>query len=438
MKAALDRRLGWVALTIYGVGDILGAGIYGLVGKAVGVLGNAVWMAFLAGLVAAALTGLSYASLSSRFPKAAGSSFVVLKAFGSSFGAYVIGLAAMASGLTSMAAASRVFSGYLGGFTGLPLIPGAILFLSFLGFIVWRGLRETSWLNIVCTTIEVSGLLIVIAVCLPFWGNVDYLDMKTAGNPAGDFSVPLLLSAVVLVFYSFVGFEDLINLGEEAKDPTRDLPKAFLLALSIASLIYLAVSVSAVSVLPAAELAQSPQPLVDVVSVASPGFPPWLFSLIALFAVMNTALLNFVMGSRLLYGLSRLRIMPKFLDQVHATRKTPVRAVLTVYVIAVILALSGDISTLARATSLLLLLVFVLMNLSLIRLKMRPVGAPPPFDVPLIIPVLGAAICFGLLMFGQMKDYLVAGGLLAVIVVLYFVMRPDGETIRKMMEMEES
>ena len=431
----LTRHIGLLALTLYGVGDILGAGIYGLVGKAAGFLGNGLWLAFAVGFAVALCSGLTYAALCSRFPKAAGSSYVVLKVFGSGFGAFVVGLTALFSGLTSMAAASRIFGAYFHGLAAwLPPEAGAVAFLTIVAAILWRGIRESILANTILTLCEVGGLLIVIGVGLPYLGSINYLDFTAVENASGTLHAPLLLSATVLVFYSFVGFEDIINVGEEVKDPHRTLPRGLVFALLIASVIYFLVSLVAVSVIPAAELARSSQPLVEVVGRAAPWFPTKIFSVISLLAVSNTALLNFLMGSRLLYGLAKLRVLPKILDHVHPKRKTPTRAILLVYGIALALCLTGEVSTLARATSLLLLLVFVTMNCSLLRLKWVGESEKAAFDVPAVVPALGLAGCLLLLGFGKLEDWATAGILLAVILAAYAIARPKREVIARMVE----
>ncbi len=199
--AALARHIGFTALVVYGVGDMLGAGIYGLIGKWAGVMGNAVWVAFLASMVAASLTGLSYASLGSRYPRAAGAAYIVHRAFGFPFLSYVVGLAVVASGLTSMATQSRAFSGYVIGFLGR-VPPGAqgaastavgpeATVLLFTGFVLvfilgltvvnlW-GIRESTWVNVVCTVVELSGLAVILAVGVSYWGSVDYFELPAPG-----------------------------------------------------------------------------------------------------------------------------------------------------------------------------------------------------------------------------------------------------------------
>lgn len=417
----LNRHIGLWALIFFGTGDILGAGIYGLVGKAAGEMGNAVWIAFASSMVAAGLTGLSYASLGSHYPRAGGAAYFAHEAFKNSFLAYVVGLAALGSGLTSMATGSRAFAGYF-----VSLFGGATMEWVIVGFclvifaVVIRGIKESMWMNIVCTGIELTGLLIVLAVGAKFVGSVDYWDAKTITNPSGDLSLSLILSGAVLTFYSFVGFEDIINVSEEVINPERNIPLGLLSALGIASLIYMGVSIVAVSVIPAAELATSKAPLVDVVGKAAPWFPSIGFSFIAMFAVANTALLNFIMGSRLAYGMANEGLLPPVLSKIHPTRRTPHVASVVLLVIMLGLALVGDISSLARATSVLLLLVFFVINSALVVFKVRGPKLVGGFQVPIFVPLLGAIVCVAMLFFAKASELRLAGMILAGIVVLYF------------------
>jgi len=360
-EATLLPTMGLAALVIYGVGDMLGSGIYALIGKAAGVMGNTIWLGFLTSMVAALLTGLSYASLGSRYPRAAGAAYVTQRAFRRSFLAYVVGLAVVASGLTSFSTQTRAFAGYFQGMVGMSIAPEVIIlgFIAVLSFINFWGMREATWLNVLCTTVEVAGLVIVVLVGLRFWGGVNYMETPvTASGAVTALGIPLILQGAVLTFYSFVGFEDMINVVEEVKNPRHVFPRAVVLALAITTVIYIAVSVTAVSVLPHAELAASEQPLVDVVRRAAPWFPPVAFSFISLFAITNTALLNYIMGSRMVYGMARQGLVPRALGNVHPTRRTPHIAVLALMAVVTVLAFVGDISSLARATSVLLLGVF--------------------------------------------------------------------------------
>jgi APA family basic amino acid/polyamine antiporter len=431
-KASLKKHITLWPLVLYGVGDILGAGIYGLVGKAAGLMGNAVWVAFMVSMTAASLTGLSYASLSSRYPRAGGAAYITHKAFGSHFLAYVVGLAVLASGLTSMATACRVFAGYFSGLFPLFSEPVIIIGLALsLAMIIFMGIRETIWTNSFLAAIEICGLLFIILMGLSFVGSVNYLDATTVQNPIGDLTVPVLLSGAVLTFYSFVGFEDMLNVSEEVVEPERTLPKGLLLSVAISSLIYMSISIVAVSVIPATELAASKQPLVDVIGKAAPWFPPVVFSLIALIAVSNTALLNYVMGSRLLYGMSSQGLLPKFLADIHPKRLTPHRAILILLVVLLILALSGDISDLARATSVLLLSCFSLVNLALIVLQKKD-KVKGRFEVPAFVPATGLVVCIAMLTQAKSEELLIAGGIIAFIGLLYFFVKPSAEAIAKM------
>ncbi|HEY5792587.1 MAG TPA: amino acid permease [Chthoniobacterales bacterium] len=431
----LARHIGLAALVIYGIGDMVGAGIYGTIGVAAGVMGNAVWLAFVLAMLAAMLTGLSYASLASRYPRAAGAAYVTQRAFGFRFLSYLVGLAVAASGLTSMAAGSRVFAANFQPLIGaVPLWCIFLVFIAVLTVINLRGIRECVAVNIVCTLVEVGGLLFVIAVGLPYLGSVNYLETPPA---AGGLSLPLIMGGAVLTFYAFVGFEDLLNLAEEVKNPRKTMPWGIILAVGTVTVVYVLVSIVAVSVVPYARLADPANgaPLAQLTSRAAPWLPPGVFTFITLFAVANTALMNFIMGSRLVYGMSRQGLMPAVLGKVHPTRHTPHVAILVLAGIVALLAFAGDIKDLASATSILLLLVFGLMNGSLIVLRRRKGEEPGGFEIPVFVPVLGALVCLGLVatrVFGTaggVEAVRIAGVMLAGIVILYFVVRPKAEAM---------
>jgi len=423
----LARHIGLFFLIVYGVGDIVGSGIYGTIGVAAGALGNALWLAFIAAMVAAMLTGLTYASLSSRYPRAAGAAYVAQRAFRSPLLAYAVGLAVMVSGLTSIATASNVFAQNLAHLLGGA--PRWILILGFLGLLtavnLW-GIRESMWANLVCTAIEVAGLIFIIAIGARYWGSVNYLETPPAPDGRGGLGLPLLLSGAVLTFYSFVGFEDMINVAEEVKQPERTLPRGLVIAVAVATLLYLAVSVTAVSVVPAARLARPEfgAPLAQITQRAAPWLSPWVFSAITLFAVANTALLNYVMGSRLAYGMARQGLLPRFLGAVHPARRTPHRAILTLLVVALLLALTGNIATLARATALLLLSVFAIINLALCVLKTRRGEPAGHFEIPRIVPAGGILVCALMIAHAKRGELTIAAILLVMILVLYALLRP--------------
>ena len=438
-ETPLRRAIGPLQLTLLGVGSMLGAGIYGLVGKAAGVMGGAVWMAFLVAMAAALLTGISYASIASRYPKAGGAAFAAQRAYRAPWLSYLVGLAIVCSGLGSIATQAKVVAENLNTLIGLDLgfavagAPAGILlisigFLLLLSGIVYRGIAESMWANAACTIVETLGLVLIIAVGLRFWGTADLLQAPAvAANPTGAITAGLILQGSILTFFSFLGFEDMINVAEEVEQPERTIPVALIAAMIAASLIYIAVSITAVSVVPWRELAAAPGPLNLVIARAAPWFPAVGFTLVTIAAVANTALVNYVMASRMLYGMSTQGLLPKSLGKVHRRRQTPSVAIGVLLVAVVGLQFAGDISELAAATVLLLLFVFTLVNGALIVLLHREGKIEGAFNSPIWIPALGALICMvmigGRLLEGSWRSPVIAGGMIVLILVLYALTR---------------
>jgi amino acid transporter len=415
-------------LTLYGLGSMLGAGVYGLVGKAAGMLGGMVWASFLIAMVAAMLTGLSYAALGSRYPRAGGAAYVMQRAFGRPMLSYVAGLCVIASGLTSMATGSRIVATNLQNLFGLDWLPVtliAVLYLALLCAVVWRGLRESLWFNAICTIIEASGLILVIVLGARFWGQANLLELPTQQDWAT--TGLLLMQSAVLTFFAFLGFEDTLNVSEEVKNPARNVPIGLIGAMLGATVLYLLIAITAVSVVHWEVLAAAPAPLGAVMERAAPWMPSMVYTVITIFAVANTALINFVMGSRLIFGMSRQGLLPKALAKIHPTRHTPHIAAVAILVVASILLLLGDVSQLAAATVILLLGVFTLMNLAQLTLATRKGEPPAPIKLPMVVPILGATICGVLLVVRATSSErvapLIAGGLLLVVVVLYLLTR---------------
>ena len=428
-RPELHRSIGPVQLALYGLGSMLGAGIYGLIGKAAGEVGNAVWLAFVVALVAALLTALSYASLGSRYPRAAGAAYVTERAFGLPLLSFVVGLALVCSGLTSVATQSRVFAANLAVLFNLESIPLwwlALGFLLVLAGIVFRGIRESMWVNVLCTLVEASGLILVVAVGLSYWGSVDLLEMPPAAVDQGEWLI--LMQGAVLTFFAFIGFEDTLNVAEECRDPQRTIPLGLVLAMSMAAVLYIAIAVTAVSVVPWAELAAAPGPITEVVRRAAPLIPPIVFTGITLFAVANTALVNYVTASRLIYGMAHQGLLPLRFGDVHAERRTPHVAILALFLVAMPLALFGTIAELAAATVLLLLLVFAVVNAALFVLKRRPGEKHGYFEIPLAVPAIGALVCLVLVVVrvgtGDWRAPAIAGALLLASAVIYAIVRP--------------
>ncbi|MBW2162680.1 MAG: amino acid permease, partial [Deltaproteobacteria bacterium] len=379
----LRRSLGFWALVFYGVGDILGAGIYALVGKVAGVAGSASWAAFAVALLVAGLTALTYAELGGRFPRSAGESFFTQQALG-----------ALVPELPQSVT-----------------VVGILLLLAAINF---RGMRESSMTNIVATMVELTGLLIVIVAGAIFLSDTPGASISHTIASSSEVSWNSIARGAALGFFAFIGFEDMVNVAEEVKDPERNMPRAILIALVVTGLVYLLVVIVATTVVAPTTLAGSEAPLLTVVQRATDAVPDRLFTLIALFAVANTGLLNFIMGSRLIYGMSRQGLLPSALGAVHPKRQTPHLAILTVLAVALALALSGTLTYLAGTTSLLLLLVFFTVNLSLIAIKRRDRKPLRTFCAPRLIPLAGALSCLGLMPFVPADSLLTAGVILAL------------------------
>jgi len=391
LRRVISRRM----LVLFIVGDILGAGIYALTGKVAAEVGGAIWAPFLVAFVLAALTAASYAELVGRYPRAAGAALYANKAFKQPFFTFLVAFAVMSSGITSASAAARAFGGdYLAEFVTLPTVVVGIAFVLVLAAINFRGISESVKVNIVLTLIEATGLVVILAIGL-------FALVTGDGEPGRavefdtDQGIALgVLGGAALAFYALLGFEDSVNLAEEAQEPRRNYPRALFVGLGITGAVYLLVAFVSSMLVDTQTLADSDGPLLEVVKAGGLDFPPKLFALIALLAVTNTALINMIMASRLVYGMANERIVPSALGTVHAGRRTPVIAILFTTALAVILVSTGDLEGLADTTVLLLLLVFAVVNVVVLVLRREPATDEAErggFRVPTAVPVIGAA-----------------------------------------------
>lgn len=388
----LKRAVSTRSLFLFILGDVLGAGVYVLVGAVAAASGGAVWAPLLAALVMALLTAGSYAELATKYPRAGGSSHYATRAFGPFVG-FLVGFCMLAAGIVSVGALALGFAGdYLGEFLTVPVWLTVVVFLALLAALNAFGIRESLRVNALATIIEVGGLLLVVALgaVVIARGEADLSRLTQLGTPENG-PVLAVLAGTVLAYYSYVGFETSVNVAEEAKNPSRSYPAALFGALAVAGLVYLGVGVAASAVLPTDALAASTGPLLEVVRAAG-GVPPVLFSVIALIAVGNGALLTGIMSSRLAYGMSRDGLLPGFLSHVLSGRRTPAVAILATTALSVFLALVGSIEVLAATLVLLLLVVFIAVNTAVLALRTDTVDHPH-FRVPSVLPVLGIASC---------------------------------------------
>jgi len=438
----LKRSVGRRMLLVFVVGDILGAGIYALTGKVAAEVGGAVWVPFLLAFGLAALTATAYAELVTRYPRAAGAAVYAQRAFGRPFVTFLVAFAVLMSGITSASAAARAFGGdYLAELVTVPTLVAAWAFVLLIAVVNAVGVSESVRVNLVLTAVEVTGLLVILVI-----GARAFLagegDPGRAMTLSTDGPVWMaVLGGTALAFYALLGFEDSVNLAEECRHPRSDFPRALFGGIAIAGVIYLAVAFTTSMLVDTATLAESTGPLLEVVRVAGLVFPPWLFALIALVAVSNTALINMIMASRVVYGMSREGIVPRWLGLVDRRRQTPWVAIAFTTAIALTLVSTGDLSGLADTTVLLLLLVFAVVNVSVLVLRRRPDDrdgtvegdAHRGFRAPTWAPVLGAVVSLVLAspLTGRSADvYARAGLLLGIGVVLYVLNRVLGGTHR--------
>jgi basic amino acid/polyamine antiporter, APA family len=425
--AKLRRELGLPAITLSGVGIILGAGIYALLGEAAGMAGNAVWLTFAIAAGIAGFSALSYAELSSMYPRAGAEFEYVSHAFGGRL-AFVIGWLIILSGVLGAATVSLGFAGYFSDFVGFPVLPSAVLLLVCLAGILLYGIRETARAAIVMTLIEVGGIVMVILIGLPYLGQVDYFEM-----PLG---IPGLLQASALVFFAYMGFEEMVKLSEETRNPERIIPLALMIALAVSILLYVLVSLAAVSVVGWEQLAVSRAPFAEVASVALGPAAFTIISVIALFATANTALLMMVASSRILYGMASSSSLPPALARVHPRTRTPWVAIVAVALASMVFLFAGEIGFVANVTNFTLFVTFVVINASVILLRYRAPDTIRPFRIPgtvrsvPVIPVLGVVSSLFLLV--QLDAVvLLVGGTLVVLgagIALAGYRRPRGLT----------
>ncbi|MEV5356170.1 APC family permease [Streptomyces sp. NPDC052693] len=389
---ALKRALTTPLLYFFILGDVLGAGVYVLVGQVAADAGGAVWVPLLVALLLALLTAASYAELATKYPRAGGASHYATRAFGP-FAGFVAGFCMLAAGIVSVAALARGFGGdYLSAFVTLPVGLVAVLFLALLALVNARGIKESTRANVVATVVEVGGLavIVVLGAWLLLRGDGDAGRLTQLGTPEKG-AAAAVLSGSVLAYYSFVGFETSVNVAEETRDPRRSYPRALFGALATAGAVYLLVGLAASAAVPTDRLAGSSGPLLEVVEEAG-GVPTRLFSAIALVAVANGALLTGIMSSRLAYGMAKDGLLPAGLTKVLPGRRTPWAAIAVTTLLAMFLALTGSVATLASTLVLLLLVVFLMVNTAVLVLRRDP-GEADHFRAPTVLPVLGIASC---------------------------------------------
>jgi APA family basic amino acid/polyamine antiporter len=404
------------------LGDILGGGIYALVGEVGADVGGAIWASFLAALLLATLTAGSYAELVTKYPRAGGAALYAKKAFGSPLVAFLVAFAVMASGVTSASALSRAFGGdYLAEFIDIDVVVAAVVFVLLVAVVNYIGILLSVRLNVVFTLVELGGLLLVVVI-----GVAALADGTGDPGRALEFkegTAPLLavLAGASVAFYALIGFEDSVNIAEEAEQPQRSYPLALFGGLAAAGLIYLLVTVVASMTVPTHRLTTSSGALLEVVQVGPLSVPTKVFSAIGLLALANGALINMIMASRLLYGMAAEGVLPTYFARL-SPRATPIVAIVFTTLVAVGLIATGDLGALADTTVLLLLAVFIAVNASVLILR-RDEVTHEHFRVPSYVPLLGIAGCCLVMSQVEIETWLRGGALLSLGFMLWVIER---------------
>jgi basic amino acid/polyamine antiporter, APA family len=444
----LRRVMGRKLLLLFIIGDILGAGVYAVTGQMAGIVGGLVWLPFLLAFVVATLTAMSYLELVTKYPQAAGAALYAHKAFGIHFVTFLVAFAVVCSGVTSASTSANVLAqnltgglvvnGWLDEAPGTGVIMAiAMAFMVLLALINLRGVGESVKFNVVLTIVEMTALAIVIGV--GFWamaqgeGDVGQVFTFRDADDKGMFMAVTLATSIA--FFAMVGFEDSVNMVEETREPERIFPRTMLTGLGVAVLIYMLVAVAVVAVLTPSELEtineSEGRALLEVVSKGAPDFPiDRVFPFLAVFAVANTALINMLMASRLLYGLARQDVLPRTLGKVSPGTRSPYVGIIFSTGLALVLlwyvATQSDspvVTNLSTTTALLLLAVFTVVNVACLVLRREPDSGF--FRSPGPTPALAAVLCLALIFvpWGEREAivYEVAAGLIGIGLVLWVI-----------------
>jgi basic amino acid/polyamine antiporter, APA family len=438
----LERAISAPLLYFYVLGDVLGSGIYALVGLMAAQVGGAFWTSFAIGVAGAMLTGLAYAELITKYPRAGGVSHYANRAFDNRFFTFLVTFAMISAGLAATGALALAFTGFflelLRPLLSLPVLLVALVFVVLLAFINFRGISESVKVNLGMSITELLGLalVLVIGAVVLFGGNAD-LGRPFEFNEGGN-AVILALTGSVLAFFAMSGFENAANVAEEVRDPSRVYPRALLGGMATAGLIYLVIAFIASMVVPTDRLAGSEVALLEVVRTGLPVFPQWLFAIIACIAITNTCLVALITMSRIMYGMGRERIVPRIFARTHRSRHTPWVAIVFTTLIALLLIVgvgTEGVGTFANATVAFLLAVFALVCLSALVLRRERVQGEH-FTAPTAILVLGVVVNVALLLYvlttdlrdliggetGALQSVTVVCGVMLVIgLALYFV-----------------
>jgi basic amino acid/polyamine antiporter, APA family len=463
----LKRSINLFQAIMYGVGLILGAGIYVIIGDVAGIAGNAMWISFIVAASIAILTGLSYAELSSIFPRSAAEYVFTKNAFGSSSKtegkmtnliSFIVGCLIILVALISAATVAVSFSGYFGAlYPHIPPVIVALFLVGILSFVNFYGISESIWTNVIFTLIELAGLAVVILAAFMLGSiiNTNYYEVPSTSGSAASTVLPTsgnekatesfisflqsgaivsIIGAAGLIFFAYYGFENMANIAEEIKNPSKVIPKALLISIVITTVVYILVALSTVSLVGWKELSSSDAPLAVAAERAFGSQGILMLSVIALFATSNTVLMMLISGSRIIYGISRdgsSSMFPTILQTIHHTRRTPWVAVIIAMGVTMIIVMlsSGNIEGIANVSVFGIFIVYAIVNLSLIVLRYTKPNLKRPFQSPFklgkfpILAGIGFIVSVAMLFRFDIMIIIAGVSVIIVIVILYIMLK---------------
>ncbi len=394
-KVLLKRDISLIMLVFYGLGNILGAGIYVLIGKVSGIADIYTPFSFLLAAFIVLFTSLTYAELSSRFPYSAGEALYAKKAFNSKYLSIIIGFMIALSGILSSATILHGFYGYVSTFISIPKTLSSISLIIILCIIAILGIAKSVKFAAILTCVEIFGLLFILFIGFE---NINFNEVSMV-NFIPDFKISIWYTISIgafLAFYAFIGFEDMVNIAEEVKEPTKTMPKAIIIALIVSTMLYILVTIVSILAINPSELSKSVAPLADVYSKLT-NKEPILLSFIGMFAVINGALVQIIMVSRLFYGMGENNWLPKIFSNINKKTRTPIFSTVVASFLVLIFTLWLPIVTLASLTSFFIFIIFTLMNLSLIKIKREVPNPEGVLVYPIWIPMVGVIVNVSLL-----------------------------------------
>ena len=438
-QGGLERSVSLFQATVYGVGIILGAGIYALIGEAAGIAGNAIWVSFIIAALIAACSAISYAELSSLYPKSAAEFVYVKEISGSPLLGFVVGYVTVVTGIIAVSAVALGFSTYFKLFLDTDPVLVAISLILIVATLNFSGIQQSARVNTLLTFVEAAGLIFIIFIGASYIGDVDLMVFDAGSTVSGESGWKPMMAAAALIFFAYQGFEDIANIAEETKSAETTVPLALLLSLLITTVIYILVAIVAVSVVPAESLyaasqldnpSEGPLALVASTALQSP-VGGNLFTIIALCATANTVLVLHIVTSRMIYGIARDNCLPDFLARVNRKTRTPISAVILATIFCVLFTLGGSLGEVANLTNVGVFLVFFMVNLMLLMYRYKNRGSENVRDTSValalnmgwfpVLPFLGALFCAAMLLTQFWQPMTVLGISVPIIVYAFFI-----------------